>query len=107
MWYLTTTIDEQGMTDLINDTAARINAPMRKQQPFGIVRTEEPLDPETMPTVMVSTFYLVLTGDVAAKNTKQAGDFMAAMAEAVDEVRRMNEANYILARIPRRTPPAR
>ena len=98
MWYLTTTIDEAGMVDLINDAAARINAPMRKRQPFGIVRTEEPLDRETMPDVMVSTFYLVLTGDVEAK---KAGEFMNAMGAAVDEVRRLNEANYIMARRPR------
>ena len=101
VYYLTTTIDEAGMVDLINETANRINAPMRKRQPFGIVRTEEPLDAETMPGVAVSTFYVVLTGDVGAK---RAGEFMSAMGAAVDEVRRMNEANYILARRPRQRP---
>lgn len=98
MYYLTTTIDEAGMADLINETANRMNAPMRKRRPFGIVRTEEPLDPETMPGVVVSTFYLVLTGDV---EPKKAGEFMNALGAAVDEVRQMNEANYIMAYRPR------
>ena len=98
MYYLTTTIDELSMADLINDTALRINANMRKCQPFGIVRTEEPLDPINMPWVDVSTFYLVLTGEAAAKNAKQEANFMAAMMEAAEEVRRLNEGNYIVAR---------
>ena len=107
VYCLTTTIDEQGMADLINEAAARVNAPMRKRQPFGIVRTEEPIDPEAMPAVMVSTFYLVLVGDCGANGAKQAADFVEAMNAAADEVRRMNEANYILAHIPRRIPPAK
>lgn len=105
MYYLTTTIDEEGLTDLINETAVKINAPFRKCQPFGIVRTEEPINPETMPAVMVTTFYLVFTGNVTAKNAKQQGDFMAAMFEAAAEIQRLNEMNCILARKPTRRAP--
>lgn len=99
MYYLTTTIDEYGMADIVNEVSNRINGgAMRKRQPFGIVRTEEPLNAETMPGVMVSTFYLVLTGEANVKNEKQAAEFMAAMTAAAEEIERMNEANYVIAR---------
>ena len=102
MYYLTTTIDEMGMADLINDAAAVINAPFRKRQPFGIVRTEEPLDAERMPAVMVSTFYLVLTGEAIDKGGMAKG-LPEAMGAALDQVRVMNEANYVVSRVTRRS----
>ena len=95
MYFLTTTIDEPGIAELMADTVALINAPLRKQAPFEIVRTEEPID-EVMPGVMVSRFHLVIKGEVSAKGDKQAAAFLGAMNNAAAEIQRLNDGGYIV-----------
>ena len=105
MYYYTTTIDEPGIFDVMADAVDRMNALVKKGHPFEIVRTEEPLDVELMPTVAVSRFDLTLTGDVVVKNERQAGDFVTAMMKAAEIVQGLNANNYIVIRPPRRGQP--
>ena len=101
MYYYTTIIDEQGLADVIADTEARINGGFRKGAPFMITATEVPLDPD-LPQVAVTWFHLSATGDMEIKNDRQAGAFCAALADGLEEVRRLNDGNYVVIRPPRR-----
>ncbi len=97
MYFLTTTIDEPGLANLIDESVANFNSDFRKHQPFGIVVREEPIDPANMPDVMVTTFYLVVTGDVTIKNGDQALKFTHAMFSALKEVSRLNKSNCVVS----------
>lgn len=107
MYYYTTTIDEAGMLEVMTDSVERINAPLKKAHPFQIVRTEEPLEAEKLP-VPLSTFHLAIDGDMPPmKSAIQVNAFVAALADAVQEVMRLNESNYIVVKQARRPQPGR
>ena len=104
MYYYTTTIVEHGMGELLTAMRSHVNGLVRKHNPFEIVTTTEALD-AALPGVTVTRFHLAVTGDVEFKNDAQVLDFHAAMREALEEVRRLDEANYIVARQNRRAAP--
>ena len=95
MYYYTTTIDEQGMADVLLAMRSHVNGLVRKHNPFEIVTTTEPLDAH-MASVTVTRFHLSVVGDVEFKNDAQVVEFHAAIVEALEEVRQLNEANYVV-----------
>ena len=95
MYYYTTTIDEAGMFEVITAVNEQINGLMRKHAPFKIVGKPDMLD-EALPDVIVARFYLTITDDINFKNDGQLSSFYSALCEALEQVRQLNEANYIV-----------
>ena len=104
MFFYTTTIDEAGMFDVMTEATERINALVKKGQPFEIMRTEEPVDLDSMPTVMLSTFHLAFTGDAPPVNSAaKTTAFVTAIVGAMEEIQRLNASNYVVVHPPRYT----